>query len=275
MSEDVEPLAAEADYVVNFAAETHVDRSIKEQKPLLRSNIEGPLTLLNAVRKHPVKRFLQVGTDEVYGEILGDPVTEEAPVKPRNPYSASKAAADGMVLAYHATFGLPVVITRCSNNYGPYQYPEKMIPLFATNAMEDKPLPVYGSGKNTRDWIHVEDHARAVEEVLAAPAEVVDGQIFNIAGGNEYSVLDIAARILEALAKPRDLIEHVTDRPGHDRRYALNAEKIKQAVGFTPERDFESGLKHTIAWYRDHESWWRDVKSGAFREYYKEMYESR
>ena len=272
----VGPLVGEADFVVNFAAETHVDRSINDQSHLLRSNIEGPLCLLNAIRKHPIKRFIQIGTDEVYGEILGDPVTESAPLRPRNPYSASKAAADGMAMAYHATYELPILITRCSNNYGPYQYPEKMIPLFATNAMEDKPLPVYGTGTNTRDWIHVEDHARAIEMLLLADGNDVDGELFNIAGGNEYSVLDISDRILKALDKPESLIEHVTDRPGHDRRYALNADKIAQAIGFKPKK----GLR-----YRSWGNHWlvcepqrlvgSNQVSGAFRDYYKDMYNSR
>jgi len=271
----VEPLVAQAEYVVNFAAETHVDRSIEDQSPLIRANVEGPLTLLNAARKHPVKRFIQVGTDEVYGEILGDPVDEEAPLKPRNPYSATKAGGDAMALAYRATFGLPVVVTRCSNNYGPYQYPEKMIPLFATNAMDDKPLPVYGTGRNRRDWIHVADHCRALEMILAAEADGVEGEIFNIAGGNEYDILEIAARILDALGKPESLIQHVTDRPGHDRRYALKADKIRDRVGFEPEYDFDAGLPETVRWYGAHRTWWERIKSGAFRDYYEKMYGNR
>jgi len=271
----VAPLVEEAEYVVNFAAETHVDRSIEDQSPLIRANIEGPLTLLNAAREHPVKRFIQVGTDEVYGEILGDPVDEEAPLKPRNPYSATKAGGDAMAHAYWATFGLPVVITRCSNNYGPYQYPEKMIPLFTTNAMDDRPLPVYGSGRNRRDWIHVADHCRALEAILTAPADRVEGEILNIAGGNEYDILEIAARILAALGKPESLVQHVTDRPGHDRRYALNAAKIRDRVGFEPEIGFDSGLPETVSWYASNRTWWEGIKSGAFRDYYEKMYGNR
>ncbi len=271
----VEPLAEASDYVVNFAAETHVDRSIEDQSALVHANVEGPLTLLNAARRHPVKRFVQVGTDEVYGEVLGDPVDEEAPLKPRNPYSATKAGGDAMALAYHATFGLPAVVTRCSNNYGPYQYPEKMIPLFTTNAMEGKPLPVYGSGRNRRDWIHVADHCRAIEAVLTAPEGSVEGEIFNIAGGNERDILQIADVILRELGKPGDLVQHVTDRPGHDRRYALQADKIRERLGFRPETDFEEGLARTIRWYADHREWWERIKSGAFRDYYETMYGNR
>jgi dTDP-glucose 4,6-dehydratase len=271
----VEPLVEQADYVVNFAAETHVDRAIEDQSPLIRANIEGPLTLLNAARRHPVTRFIQVGTDEVYGEILGEPVDEEAPLLPRNPYSAAKAGGDAMAHAYWATFGLPVVITRCSNNYGPYQYPEKMIPLFTTNAMDDGELPVYGSGKNSRDWIHVADHCRALEMLLAAPAEVVEGEIFNIAGDNERDILQIADIILTTLEKPSGLIRHVTDRLGHDRRYALNAAKIRERIGFEPEVDFEAGLAETIRWYVENRTWWERIKSGAFRDYYDQMYGNR
>jgi len=271
----VEPLMADADYVVNFAAETHVDRSIEDQSALVRANVEGPLTLLNAARKHPVRRFIQVGTDEVYGEVMGDPVDEEAPLKPRNPYSATKAGGDAMALAYRATFELPVVVTRCSNNYGPYQFPEKMIPLFTTNALQDLELPVYGSGMNQRDWIHVADHARALEFVLAADPEAVEGEIFNIGAGNEKTILDIAAVILDALGKPGSLLRHVKDRPGHDRRYALKVDKIRKRLGFTPDIAFEEGIRDTIAWYRDHRSWWERIKSGAFRDYYTQMYGNR
>jgi dTDP-glucose 4,6-dehydratase len=269
------PLMERADFVVNCAAETHVDRAIADQSPLIRSNVEGPLVLLNAARQHPVKRFIHVGTDEVYGEVLGDPVDEDAALKPRNPYSATKAGGDGMAYAYWATFGVPVVITRCCNNYGPYQYPEKMIPLFTTNAMENKPLPVYGTGRNRRDWIHVDDHARALEDLLLADATAVEGEIFNIAADNEYDILEIADRILAALDKPRDLIRLVTDRPGHDRRYSMTAKKIGDRVGFRPRIAFEAGLRDTVAWYVEHRTWWEGIKSGAFRDYYDRMYASR
>jgi dTDP-glucose 4,6-dehydratase len=273
--EVVGPLVKSVDYVVNFAAETHVDRSIEDQSPLVRANVEGPLALLNAAREHGVKRFVQVGTDEVYGEVMGDPVTEEAPLKPRNPYSATKAGGDCLALAYHATFGLPVLVTRCSNNYGPYQYPEKMIPLFTTNAMEDQPLPVYGSGRNQRDWIHVSDHCRALATLLAADADAVEGEIFNIAGGNERNVLQIAAVILETLGKPESLLEHVTDRPGHDRRYALDADKLAARTGFRPRVDFAEGLPATVRWYQENRRWWERIKSGEFRNYYDQMYGNR
>jgi dTDP-glucose 4,6-dehydratase len=271
----VEPLVEEADYVVNFAAETHVDRAIEDQSSLVRANVEGPLVLLTAARKHPVRRFVQIGTDEVYGEVMGDPVDEEAPLKPRNPYSAAKAGGDAMAYAFWATFGLPVVITRCCNNYGPYQYPEKMIPLFTTNAMEDKPLPVYGTGKNRRDWIHVADHCRALETILTAPDQAVHGETFNISGGNEYDILEIAARILAELGKPASLIHHVTDRPGHDRRYALNAEKLRARLGFAAEIPFDRGLAETVRWYGENRTWWDRIRSGAFRDYYERMYGGR
>ena len=206
---------------------------------------------------------------------MGDPVTEEAPLKPRNPYSASKAGGDAMAMAYHATFGLPVVLTRCSNNYGPYQYPEKMIPLFTTNAMVDASLPVYGSGTNQRDWIHVQDHCLALEVILKAPDDKVHGEIFNIGAGNEKTVLEIADLILKALDKSQKLLEHVTDRPGHDRRYALNVSKIKDQLGFEPTIEFEDGIQETIAWYQDNRQWWERIKSGEFRDYYEQMYKGR
>ena len=273
--EVVGPLVKSVDHVVNFAAETHVDRSIEDQSALVRANVEGPLTLLNAAREHPVRRFIQVGTDEVYGEILGDPATEESPLKPRNPYSATKAGGDAMAMAYRATFDMPIVVTRCANNYGPYQFPEKMIPLFTTNAMEGRELPVYGTGKNQRDWIHVADHCRALEMVLAADGKDVDGEIFNIGAGNEKTVLEIAAVILAALEKDDSLIQHVTDRPGHDRRYALDVTKIRARIGFSPEISFETGMAETIAWYGENRTWWERIKSGAFREYYEQMYGNR
>jgi dTDP-glucose 4,6-dehydratase len=259
----VAPLVEEADYVVNFAAETHVDRAIQDQSPLIRSNIEGPLVLLNAARAHPVRRFIQVGTDEVYGEVLGDPVDEEAPLRPRNPYSATKAGGDAMAHAYWATFFLPVVVTRCCNNYGPYQYPEKLIPLFTVNALEDKPLPVYGTGRNRRNWIHVDDHCRAVEDLLVAESKGVDGEIFNIAGDDERDVLDIAGRILGILGKPESLIETVADRPGHDRRYATNGEKLRKRTGFKPEIPFDRGLAETVQWYAANRDWWERIHRGG------------
>lgn len=260
------PLVEAADFVVNFAAESFVDRAIEDARPFLQSNVEGPLVLLDAARRHGVKRFLQVSTDEVYGEIFGPSATEEFPLKPRNPYAASKAGGDALAYSFWATYGVPVTITRCSNNYGPYQYPEKMIPLFVTNAMDDRPLPVYGTGTNTRDWIHVSDHCRAIEAVLTMPE--AEGEFFNIAAENELNVLEIADMILEALDKPKSLLNHVADRPGHDRRYALDASKLTKATGWTPKVDFPDGLFETIQWYRDNEAWWRPIKSGEWREYY-------
>lgn len=262
----VDPLVRDADLIVNFAAESFVDRAIEDARPFLRSNVEGPLVLLDAARRHGITRFLQVSTDEVYGEIFGDAATEEFPLRPRNPYAASKAGGDCLAYSFHATYGLPVVITRCSNNYGPYQYPEKLIPLFTTNALEDRPLPVYGNGKNTRDWIHVSDHCRAIEAVLTAPG--VEGEVFNIAAENELDVLEIAAMILEAVGKPKSLLKYVTDRPGHDRRYALNAARIKARTGWEARVSFPDGLFNTVQWYRDNPGWWQPIKSGAFREYY-------
>lgn len=262
----VDPLVAAADFVVNFAAESFVDRAIEDARPFLKSNIEGPLVLLDAARRHGLTRFLQVSTDEVYGEIFGAPATEEFSLKPRNPYAASKAGGDCLAYSFWATYGTPVVISRCSNNYGPFQYPEKLIPLFVTNAMDEKPLPVYGTGTNTRDWIHVSDHCRALEAILTAPD--AEGEVFNIAAENELNVLEIAAMILEALDRPKKLLQHVADRPGHDRRYAIDAGKLKEATGWEPKVDFPDGLFATVDWYRQHEAWWRPIKSGEWREYY-------
>lgn len=262
----VDPLVAAADYIVNFAAESFVDRSIEDARPFLKSNVEGPLVLLDAARRHGITRFLQVSTDEVYGEVFGPSATEEFPLKPRNPYAASKAGGDALVFSFGATYDLPIVITRCSNNYGPYQYPEKLIPLFVTNAMDDKPLPVYGNGKNTRDWIHVSDHCRAIQAVLTHPG--AEGEIYNVAAENELNVLEITAMILDALGKPKSPVDHVTDRPGHDRRYALDAAKLRDATGWEPKVAFPDGLHSTIQWYLAHEAWWRPIKSGEWREYY-------
>ncbi|TPW09559.1 MAG: dTDP-glucose 4,6-dehydratase [bacterium] len=244
----VDGLVAEADYIVNFAAESFVDRSIEDARPFLKSNIEGPLVLLEAARRHGVTRFLQVSTDEVYGEVFGP------------------SGGDALVFSFGATYDMPVVITRCSNNYGPYQYPEKLIPLFVTNAMEDKPLPVYGNGRNTRDWIHVSDHCRAIEAVLRHPG--AEGEIYNVAAENELNVLEITAMILEALGKPTAPVDHVADRPGHDRRYALDAAKLRAATGWEPKVAFPEGLHATVQWYLANEAWWRPIKSGAWREYY-------
>jgi len=256
--------------VLNFAAETHVDRSIQNPGSFVLTDVYGSYVLLEAARRIQVERFIQISTDEVYGEILGAPATEEAPLMPRNPYSASKAGADRLAYSYYTTYGMPVVITRCSNNYGPYQHVEKLWPLFVTNALEDKPLPVYGSGQNLRDWIYVEDHCAALHSLLRAPG--VDGEVWNIGGGEERSSLEIGRLVVATLGKPESLIRHVPDRPGHDRRYALDCSKIRDRLGFVPRTGFAEGAARTIRWYQEHRGWWEKVKSGAFREYYEKAY---
>ncbi len=259
------------DWVINFAAETHVDRSIGDPGQFVQTDVYGVYTLLEGMRDcGGVSRFMQISTDEVYGEVLEDASTEEAPLVPRNPYAASKAGGDRLAYSYYATYGLPVVITRCSNNYGPYQYPEKLIPLFATNGIEERQLPVYGSGKNRRDWIHVRDHVRALVALLKADG--VDGEVFNIGAYNEKNVLQIADLILRALAKPDSLLAHVVDRPGHDRRYAVDWTKLERATGWRPEVSFEEGIAETVRWYQEREDWWRPLKSGEFWEFYRKNY---
>lgn len=271
--EAVAEAMAGADVVVNFAAETHVDRSIDDAKDFVLTDTYGVFVLLEEARRGKVLRFVQISTDEVYGEILGDAASEAAPLLARNPYAASKIGGDRLAYAYAVTHGVPAVVTRCSNNYGPYQYPEKLIPLFVTNALEGRPLPVYGSGKNTRDWIHVEDHCRALVAILEA--DDVEGETFNVAGGNERSVLEIAALILERIGKPNSLLEHVTDRPGHDRRYAIDASHLRVKTGFAPSIDFAHGIAETIDWYVANRPWWEAIRSGAFRHYYERTYGSR
>lgn len=261
--------------VLNFAAESMVDRSIDDPGSFVLTDTYGVFVLLEEARRQNVERFIQVSTDEVYGEIMGEPAKEEFPLMPRNPYSASKAGGDRIAFAYFATYELPVVVTRCSNNYGPYQYPEKLIPLFVTNALEDKPLPVYGSGKNQRDWIHVEDHCSALCVLLESPADKVVGEVFNIGAGEERDVLQITDGILKHLGKPKDLIQHVEDRPGHDRRYALDISKIRDVVSWQPGWTFEKGLAQTVQWYEDRRDWWEPIKAGEFREYYQRMYGKR
>jgi dTDP-glucose 4,6-dehydratase len=265
-----ELMSAGFDWVLNFAAETHVDRSIGEPGQFVLTDMYGVYTLLEAVREFPVERFVQISTDEVYGEILGDPVDESAPLLPRNPYAASKAGGDRLAFAYHATYGLPVVVTRCSNNYGPYQYPEKLIPLFATNALEDRPLPVYGTGRNRRDWIHVQDHVEALTAILEADG--VDGQVFNIGAYNEKDVLTIVDLILGALGKPGSLVAHVADRPGHDPRYAIDWGRLQRATGWRPRIAFDEGIRETVRWYQERPDWWRPLKSGEFWEFYRRNY---
>jgi dTDP-glucose 4,6-dehydratase len=255
---------------VNFAAETHVDRSIQNPGSFVLTDVFGSYVLLEAARQAGIERFVQISTDEVYGEILGEPATEEAPLMPRNPYAASKAGADRLAYSFFTTYGMPVVITRCSNNYGPFQHVEKLWPLFITNALENKPLPVYGSGQNLRDWIHVEDHCEALARLLTAHG--VEGEVWNIGGGEEHSSLEIGHLILRTLDLPETLIRHVTDRPGHDRRYALDCSKIRERLGFVPQTVFAEGAARTIRWYAENKDWWEKVKSGAFREYYAKNY---
>jgi len=257
-----------ADAVVNFAAETHVDRSISGPQDFIRTDVLGTHTLLEAVRELEISRYLQISTDEVYGSTEVGAFTEESDLDPSSPYSASKAGADLLVLASHRTFGTPVVITRSSNNYGAWQFPEKIIPLFITNAIDDLPLPVYGDGLNVRDWLHVDDNCAGIDLVLREGAA---GEIYNVGGGNEVRNLALTRRILELLGKGEDLIRHVADRPGHDRRYAVDCTKLR-ALGWRPEVEFEAGLARTVEWYRDHTQWWRPIKSGEWREYYARQY---
>ena len=269
--ETVDRAAKNVDAIVNFAAETHVDRSIQDPGAFIQTDIGGTRVLLEAARRYAHQRYLQVSTDEVYGSTEGAPFVETDSLKPSSPYAASKAGGDLMTLAFGATYGVPVLITRASNNFGPSQYPEKLIPLFITNAIDDRPLPLYGDGRNVRDWITVEDHCEGIDVVLRRGRV---GEIYNVGGGNERTNLEITEAILRALKKPTSLITPVADRPGHDRRYALNAEKLAR-LGFRPRRGFDEALSATIEWYRTHESWWRPIKSGEFRAYYEKQYKLR
>ncbi len=261
------------DAVVNCAAETHVDRSIADHAAFLRTNVEGTIALLEAVRDRPgFRRFLHVSTDEVYGSVAEGRATEEWPTRPSSPYAASKAAADAFVQAYAVTHGVPTAITRCSNNYGPYQFPEKLIPLFVTNALDGEPLPLYGDGMNVRDWIHVEDHCAAIWHVLGLPK--ADGQVFNVSADHEVPNRSVTDRILELCRRPAALVRYVADRPGHDRRYALDAARLR-ATGWRPAWTFADGLAATVDWYAGHREWWQAIKSGAYRDYYERMYGGR
>jgi dTDP-glucose 4,6-dehydratase len=264
---------AGCDALLNFAAETHVDRSIESAGAFVMTDVFGAYVLLEAARESGLGRFIQISTDEVYGDAGVEPSGEESPLNPRSPYAASKAGGDRLAFSYWATHGVPVVITRCSNNYGPYQYPEKLIPLFVTNALEDQDLPVYGSGANTRDWIHVEDHCAALHSILFA--EGLEGEVLNIGSGAELSSEEIGRAILKTLEKPGSLLKHVADRPGHVRRHAVRTEKIRRVLGWEPEVAFESGLASTLQWYRQNRGWWERIKSGEFREYYRRMYGHR
>jgi dTDP-glucose 4,6-dehydratase len=263
----------DCDAVINLAAESHVDRSIETPGDFIQTDVFGVFVLAEEARRRNVRRFLQVSTDEVYGEVLEGHSTEEAPLHPRSPYAASKAGGDRLANAYFGTYGLPVVVTRCSNNYGPRQYPEKLVPLFITNAIDGEPLPVYGTGLNRRDWIHVEDHCRALVALLEG--DDLEGETFNIGAENELDVLTITDRILSLLGRPRSLIRHVEDRPGHDRRYAVDSSKLTRRTGWKPEQDFENGIRQTVEWYRANETWWRPIKEGEFRAYYERMYGQR
>ena len=264
------------DVVVNFAAESHVDRSIEDPGIFLKTNILGTQVLMDASRKYQVKRYHQVSTDEVYGDLpLDRPdlfFTEETPLKTSSPYSSSKAGADLLVHAYHRTFGLPVTISRCSNNYGPYQFPEKLIPLMIANALDDKPLPVYGEGLNVRDWLYVEDHCKAIDLIIRQGKE---GEVYNIGGHNEMKNIDIVKIICRELHKPESLITHVTDRKGHDMRYAIDPAKIHRDLGWLPETMFADGIKSTIKWYLDNKDWWQRIVSGEYMKYFEEMYGER
>lgn len=262
--------------VVNFAAESHVDRSIEDPQLFLETNIIGTSVLMDACRKYGIQRYHQVSTDEVYGDLpLDRPdlfFTEATPIHTSSPYSSSKASADLLVLAYYRTYGLPVTISRCSNNYGPYHFPEKLIPLMIINALHDKPLPVYGDGQNVRDWLYVEDHCRAIDLILQKGRV---GEVYNVGGHNEMKNIDIVKLICKALGKPESLIHFVKDRKGHDRRYAIDPAKIHRELGWLPETKFADGIQKTIQWYLDNEEWWQPIVNGDYVKYYDRMYGSR
>ena len=264
------------DVVINFAAESHVDRSVTDPDIFLQSNIIGTGVLLDACREYGIKRFHQVSTDEVYGDLpLDRPdlfFTEDTPIHTSSPYSASKASADLLVQAYHRTFGLPVTISRCSNNYGPYQFPEKLIPLMIANALNDKDLPVYSKGENVRDWLYVKDHCIAIDLIVRKGTV---GEVYNVGGHNEKTNLEVVKIILKELGKSEDLIKFVADRPGHDRRYAIDPTKIGNELGWEPTTLFDEGIKKTIGWYLDNRSWWENIISGEYQNYYEKMYGNR
>jgi len=267
----VDRLVKECSAIVHFAAETHVDRSIAYAGKFVTTDIIGTFVLLEAARKHGIERFIQISTDEVYGEAPGRPSLESDALMPKSPYAASKAGADQLAYSYFMTHKIPVTITRCSNNYGPYQYPEKLIPLFVTNALEGKKLPVYGTGKNTRDWIFVDDHCAAIDLLLQHTD--LNGEVFNIGTGEEKSVLDIASAIVGTLGVPDDLLEHIADRPGHVLRHAVDSSKLR-SLGWRPKYRFTEAITRTIEWYRDHEEWWKPIKTGGYKAYYETQYRS-
>jgi dTDP-glucose 4,6-dehydratase len=261
------------DCIVNFAAESHVDRSIEDPDLFLRTNVLGTQVLLEGAREAHVSLFIQISTDEVYGSLgpTGE-FTEVTPLKPNSPYAASKTAADLMVRAYIKTYGINAIVTRCSNNYGPYQFPEKLLPLMISNAMEDRELPVYGDGLNVRDWIYVEDHCQAIDVIMHRGKS---REIYNIGGASERTNLEVVGTILKVLGKPESLVRFVKDRPGHDRRYAMNFSKLKKELGWEPKVTFEEGIKKTITWYVEHQDWWQRIKTGEYLEYYERMYSNR
>ena len=272
--ESVSDLLSEGfDIVVNFAAESHVDRSIADATPFIETNVRGTQVLLEAVRQYGVGRYLQVSTDEVYGA-LGEEgkFSEASPIAPNSPYAASKACGDFLCRAYWRTYDLPIIVTRGSNNYGPFQFPEKLIPLVVTNAMENKTVPVYGQGLNVRDWIYVDDHCRGLDAVIEKGRI---GEVYNIGGNSEQTNIELVRLILDILNKPHSLISFVSDRPGHDYRYALDTRKICDELGWKPVYPLEETLKSTVNWYLEHETWWRKIKSGEYAKYYREMYSSR
>ena len=264
------------DIVVNFAAESHVDRSIENPEIFLDTNIKGTAVLMDACRKYGIKRYHQVSTDEVYGDLpLDRPdlfFTENTPIHTSSPYSSSKASADLLVMAYHRTYGLPVTISRCSNNYGPFHFPEKLIPLMIINALADKPLPVYGEGLNVRDWLYVKDHCKAIDLIIHKGR---DGEVYNVGGHNEMKNIDIVKLICKELGKPESLITHVADRKGHDMRYAIDPAKIHNELGWLPETTFSDGIRMTIQWYLDNREWWEEIISGEYQNYYDKMYNNR
>jgi dTDP-glucose 4,6-dehydratase len=265
-----ESLSKHFDVVINFAAESHVDRSIEEPTLFARTNVLGTTVLLHIARSKKIPLFLQISTDEVYGSLGKDGYfTEDTPLAPNSPYAASKASGDLVVRSFYKTYKYPVIVTRCSNNFGPYQFPEKLIPLFITNALEDKPLPLYGDGLNIRDWIHVTDHCEAIDMIIR---DGIPGEVYNIGGEQERSNIEITRLILEILGKPQSLIRFVEDRLGHDRRYAMDISKIRKELGFSPRADFFGALEETVQWYRDSETWWRNVKSGEYIQYYQKIY---
>lgn len=267
----VEPLVAEADIIVNFAAETHVDRSIHDAGRFILTDVYGTFVLLEALRhRSDARLFVQISTDEVYGTIAAGSAREEDPLAPRNPYSASKAGADRLAYSYFATYRLPVVVTRASNNYGPRQYPEKVIPLFITNSLQDEPLPLYGDGLQVRDWLHVEDHCRGLTLLMEKGRP---GETYNIGGGTEITNLELTERILNLVGKPKSLIKTVADRPGHDRRYSLDTTRLR-SLGWKPGVSFDEGLASTVEWYRSHQEWWKAIKSGSqeYRQFYQKHY---